>query len=320
VYALSDRTDGVIAYAGDAHEAIEWAKITPGTWTQSVVAQNGADALLVHSDGAGTNAGMWVVRYSESNGGFGTSDEIRIDPSSLLADWTLEVRKRLHMRFRLIDANRDLSFFWLPSGNCSVLRRSDQPSVDVLTWSVGVPVGFANLFDASGSRIGDDMEGNLQREIPITIQRPPMTLPNEATIPSGSPYTEHWRTLNDGAGCAWPRHSDVTSELLEQEIEGTIETVRTAFGDIEQRVKDAIEEAKGHIEELSGKVREDVERALGDLKDAVERTRRDVNELMSTLERTRQTVPSICRTAGIGASSAQPIVEGQGGQLIALTW
>lgn len=81
---------------------------------------------------------------------------------------------------------------------------------------------------------------------------------------------------------------------LEHEIEETIETVRTAFDDTE----------------LSGKVREDVERALGDLRDFVERTRRDVNQLMSTLERTRQTMLSICRTAGIGASSVQPIAEG----------
>lgn len=202
VYALSDRADSVIAYAGDARGALEWAKITPGTLTQSVIAQNGADALLVSSDVTGTSAGMWIIRDSESNDEFGISGQIQIDPSSLLADWTLEVRRRLHMRFRLIDGNRDLSFFWMPSGHCSVLRRSDQPSVDILTWNVGVPVGFANLFDSAGSRIGNDLTSTLQREIPITIQRPRMTLPIEPTIPSGSPYTEHWRTVHDGAGCA----------------------------------------------------------------------------------------------------------------------
>lgn len=102
---------------------------------------------------------------------------------------------------------------------------------------------------------------------------------------------------------------DEFMSTMDGELEQMITTVQTAFSETADKVNQTIEDTQARIETLATTARETIETALTDLQETLEQSRRDVEQIISTLERTRETVFTICRTVGIGASSAEPAIE-----------
>jgi ABC-type transporter Mla subunit MlaD len=99
------------------------------------------------------------------------------------------------------------------------------------------------------------------------------------------------------------------SQTIDEQIEEMTSSVEVAFAETSDKINETIETTSKRLEELTGKAEATIEAALVDLQDGLGRARQDVDRIVSTLENTRQTVLTICRTLGIGASAAQPAVE-----------
>lgn len=100
-----------------------------------------------------------------------------------------------------------------------------------------------------------------------------------------------------------------TADTIDGRISELIETATTAFEDTQQRVVNGIDEIRTRVASLAEHAQDTVHAGLDDLERVLSQSRADVDRIISTLERTRTTVLTICNTVGIGASSARPVVE-----------
>ncbi|MEP9372754.1 hypothetical protein [Mesorhizobium sp. KR1-2] len=100
-----------------------------------------------------------------------------------------------------------------------------------------------------------------------------------------------------------------TADAMEDRIAELIDMATTTFEETEQRVVTCIEETRSRVASLAEQAQNTVYAALEDLGRVLKQSRSDVDRIISTLERTRATVLTICNTVGIGASSARPVIE-----------
>ncbi|TIQ41870.1 MAG: hypothetical protein E5X49_17195 [Mesorhizobium sp.] len=100
-----------------------------------------------------------------------------------------------------------------------------------------------------------------------------------------------------------------TAGTIDGRISELIETATTAFEETKERVTNGIEDIRTRVTSLSENAQNTVQEGLDDLGRTLSQSRADVERIISTLERTRATVLTICNTVGIGASSTRPVVE-----------
>lgn len=99
------------------------------------------------------------------------------------------------------------------------------------------------------------------------------------------------------------------ADTIEGQIAELVDMATTAFEETEQRVVNGVEEVRTRVAALAEQAQHAVHGALDELERVLNQSRADVDRIISTLERTRATVLTICNTVGIGASSARPVVE-----------
>lgn len=101
---------------------------------------------------------------------------------------------------------------------------------------------------------------------------------------------------------------DQFGERLESQIQETVENVETMISETEERIRDAIEQTEERLEALVDGAEDAVKTGLDEVNQVFGEAKRDVDKILSSLEQMRKHVLSICRVAGIGASSAEPAV------------
>lgn len=88
-----------------------------------------------------------------------------------------------------------------------------------------------------------------------------------------------------------------------------IEKVEAAYAETKQRITDALDQTFEHLKDELGEAHNKLADSLEKVKGVVSEADQDVRRIVSALERTRDTVLSACRVAGIGAQAAAPALE-----------
>jgi chromosome segregation ATPase len=107
----------------------------------------------------------------------------------------------------------------------------------------------------------------------------------------------------------------VRTKLLEAQDEyagraaEAIERIETAYAETEEKITEALDQTFEQFKEQVGEAHDKVGDALNKVKEAVSDAEGDVRRIVGTLARTRDTILSACRGAGVGAEAAAPAIE-----------